>query len=123
MSVLSIKPFGTIACSAWNTCQNYTLSEVINGGSVPEEKGLLRMLQVGWEKMVFRDVCAHCYCASLVPTLYMMWRVPLQVFQAHALSRNSTKYRADDLCSNLICKYFCWMLGDPHFFSADHFLF
>ena len=26
------------------------------------------------------------------------------------------KYRADDLCGNLICEYFCWMLGDPHFF-------
>ena len=24
--------------------------------------------------------------------------------------------RADDLCDNLICEYFCWMLGDPHFF-------
>ena len=31
-------------------------------------------------------------------------------------SRNSTKYRADDLCGNLICEYFCWMLGDPHLF-------
>ena len=29
---------------------------------------------------------------------------------------NSTKYRADDLCINLVCEYFCWMLGDPHFF-------
>ena len=36
--------------------------------------------------------------------------------------RNSTKYRADDFCGNLICEYFCWMLGSPHFFSADHFL-
>ena len=25
-------------------------------------------------------------------------------------------HRAGDLCSNLICEYFCWMLGDPHFF-------
>ena len=22
----------------------------------------------------------------------------------------------DDLCINLVCEYFCWMLGDPHFF-------
>ena len=29
---------------------------------------------------------------------------------------NSTKCRAGDLCGNLICEYFCWMLGDPHFF-------
>ena len=43
-------------------------------------------------------------------------RVPRHVFQAHAPSRNSTKYRIDDLCGNLICEYFCWMLGEPHFF-------
>ena len=27
-----------------------------------------------------------------------------------------TKYRADDLCVNFVCEYFCWILGDPHFF-------
>ena len=64
----------------------------------------------------FKDVRAHCYCASLVRTLYMTWCVPRHVFQARASSRNSTKYRAYDLCGNLICEYFCWMLGDPHFF-------
>ena len=36
----------------------------------------------------------------------MTWRVPRYVFQARAPSRNSTKYRADDLCSNLTCQYF-----------------
>ena len=63
-----------------------------------------------------KDVRAHCHCASLVRTLYMTWHVPGHVFQALAPSRNSTKYRAHDLCGNLICEYFCWMLGDPHFF-------
>ena len=71
---------------------------------------------------ILKDVRAHCYCASLVRTLYMTWRVPRHVFQARAPSRNSTKYRADGLCGNLICEYFCWMLGEPHFFLADHFL-
>ena len=42
--------------------------------------------------------------------------MPRHVFQARAPSRNSTKYRADDLCVNLVCEYFCWMRGDPHFF-------
>ena len=65
-----------------------------------------------------KDVRAHCYCASLVRTLYMTWRVPCHVFQARTPSRNSTKYRADDLGGNLICEYFCWMLGDTHFFSG-----
>ena len=72
---------------------------------------------------ILKDVRAHCYCASLVRTLYMTWHVPRHLFQARAPSRNSTKYRTDDLCGNLICYYFCWMLGDPHFFSADRFLF
>ena len=48
----------------------------------------------------FKDIRAHCYCASLVRMLYMTWRVPRHVFQACAPSRNSTKYRADDLCGN-----------------------
>ena len=66
--------------------------------------------------MLIKDVRAHCYCASLVRTLCMTWPVPRHVFQARTPSRNSTKYNAGDLCGNLICKYFCWMLGDPHFF-------
>ena len=68
-----------------------------------------------WYTNEFKDVRAHCYCASLVRTLYMTWRVARHVFQARAPSRNSVKCRADDLCGNLICEYFCWMLGDPHF--------
>ena len=63
-----------------------------------------------------KDIHAHCYRASLVRTLYMTWRVPRHVFQARAPSRNSTKYRTGDLCGKLICEYFCWVLGDPHFF-------
>ena len=73
--------------------------------------------------VALKDVRAHCYCASLVRTLYMTGRVPPHIFQARAPSGNSSKYRADDLCGNLICEYFCWMPGDPLFFWADHFLF
>ena len=42
--------------------------------------------------------------------------MPRHVFQARAPSGNSTKYRTDDLCVNLMYEYFCWMLGEPHFF-------
>ena len=79
-----------------------------------------------WEILganVLKDVRAHCYCASLVRTLYMTWHVPRHVFQARAPSRNSIKYRAGDLCGNLICEYFCWMLGDPHFFFGRSLCF
>ena len=76
-------------------------------------------IQNGGHKTLNRcedSLCTHCYCASLVRTLYMTWRVLRHVFQARAPNGNSTKYRADDRCGNLICEYFCWMLGDPHFF-------
>ena len=64
----------------------------------------------------FKDVRGHCYCASLVRTLFIRYALSRHVFQARAPSRNSTKHRADDLCVNLVCEYFCWMLGDLHFF-------
>ena len=38
------------------------------------------------------------------------------VFKRVHQFKNSTKHRADDLCVNLVCEYFCWMLGDPNFF-------
>ena len=63
-----------------------------------------------------KDVRAHCYCASLVRTLFVRHVLATSCIQARAPSRNSTKYRADDLCVNLVCEYFCWMFGDPHFF-------
>ena len=50
---------------------------------------------------------AHLSCARYVPR---------HVFQSRAPSRNSIKYRAGDLCGNLICEYFCWIIGDPNFF-------
>ena len=67
-----------------------------------------------------KDVRAHCYCASLVRTLFI--RHARATSFSHQVE-NSTKYRADNLCVNLVCEYFCWMLGDPLIFSADHFLF
>ena len=45
------------------------------------------------------------------------------IFERAHRVENLTKYRADDLCVNLVCEYFCWKLGDTHFFLADHFLF
>ena len=38
------------------------------------------------------------------------------IFKCAHRFENSTKHRADDLCVNLVCEYFCWKLGDPHFF-------
>ena len=69
-----------------------------------------------------KDVRAHCYCASLVRTLSIRHaRAHVSFKRVHQVE-NSTKYRADDLCVNLLYEYFCLLLGYPHFFSADHFL-
>ena len=38
------------------------------------------------------------------------------IFERAHRVENLTKYRADDLCVYLVCEYFCWKLGDPHFF-------
>ena len=62
-----------------------------------------------------KDVRAHCYCASLVRTLFIGHACHVIFERAHRVE-NLTKYRADDLCVNLVCEYFCWKLGDPHFF-------
>ena len=63
--------------------------------------------------LFIKDVRAHCYCASLIRTLYTRHARATSSFQARAPSRNSTKYRANDLCVNLVCEYFCWVLGAP----------
>ena len=67
-----------------------------------------------WRATGLKDVRAHCYCASLVRTHWS--RGCHVIFKPAHQFENSTKYRADDLCINLVYEYFCWMLGDPHFF-------
>ena len=65
----------------------------------------------------FKDVRAHCYCASLVHKLFI--RQARATSFSSACTESKTRqniYRADDICVNLVCEYFCWMLGDPHFF-------
>ena len=70
-----------------------------------------KMLQFLSGSLLNKDARAHCYCAFLkCPRYSLGTRVPRHVFQVR------TKYRADDLCVNLVRKYFCWMLGDPHYF-------
>ena len=61
-------------------------------------------------------VRAHCYCASLVRTLFIGHARATSLSRARTWVENSTKYRADNICVCLVCEYFCWMLGDPHFF-------
>ena len=67
---------------------------------------------------MFKDVHAHCYCASVVRTLYMMWHAHIMYFNRTHRVETQQNIELDDLCGNLICEYFCWMLGDPHFFGG-----
>ena len=71
------------------------------------------------EKNGIKDVCAYCYCTSLVRNLFIRHAIgtPCHVIfkRAHRVE-NSTKYRADDLCVKNVCEYFCWTFGDPQFF-------
>ena len=61
-----------------------------------------------------KDVRAHCYCASLVRTLF--------IGHARATSFSSacteSKTQQNIELMTLVSEYFCWMLGDPHFFSG-----
>ena len=66
--------------------------------------------------VAFKDVRAHCYCASLVRALSISHaRASSYIKRAHRV-KNSTRYSADRCCVNLVREYFCWMQGDPHFF-------
>ena len=107
---------GLYGKTSWIHLSNLVTKTNVNGEVFIRWRpdGLMVSALVSGSKL--KDVRAHCYCASLVRTLYMTWRVPRHVFQARAPSRNSSKYRADDVCGNLICEYFCWKLGDPNLF-------
>ena len=64
----------------------------------------------------FKDGRTHCYCASLVRTLFIGHARATSFSSARTELKTQQKYRADDLYVNFVWEYFCWMLGDPHFF-------
>ena len=77
------------------------------------------LVKVKYAKGLSRPLLLHISSAHAIH-----WsRASHVIFKRAHRFENSTKHRADDLCVNLVCEYFCWMLSDPHFFSADHFLF
>ena len=73
--------------------------------------------------LLIKDVLAHCYCAHLVRTLFIGHARATSFLSARTESKTQQKYRADDLCVNFVCEYFCWMLGDPHYFFGRSFPF
>ena len=74
------------------------------------------------ELVKFKDGRARCYSASLVGTLYMTWRVPRHVFQAHWVE---TRQNIELMTFAVTCSanIFVGCSVTPTFFWADHFLF
>ena len=66
--------------------------------------------------VTIKDVRAHCYCASLLRTPFIKHPRATSFSSARTESKTQQKQRAGDLGVNLVCQYFCWMLGDPQFF-------
>ena len=62
-------------------------------------------------------VCHVIFNISSAHAIHWL-RVCQVIFKRAHRFENSTKHTADDLCVNLVCEYFCWILGDPHFFSG-----
>ena len=78
---------------------------------------LLQMLKpLNFIEFSIKDVRAHCYSASLLRTLFIKHARATSFSSACTESKIQQKHRASDLGVNLVCQYFCWMLGDPHFF-------
>ena len=74
------------------------------------------ILLLNFKESFFKDVRAHCYCASLLRTPFIKHARATSFSSARTESKTQQKHRAGDLGVNLVCQYFCWMLGDPQFF-------
>ena len=112
---LLLKPCSIIAGHTLDLAVGYTLTshlayKLIN----PVSHSSMKLLFALTDRLLrtFAPIALRILSAHAIHDV----RVPRHVFQARTPSRNSTKYRADDFCGNLICEYFCWMLDDPHFF-------
>ena len=64
---------------------------------------------------LLKDVRAHCYCTSLVRTLFTGHARATPFSSARTESKTQQNIELMT-CVNLVCEYFCWMLGDPYFF-------
>ena len=68
-------------------------------------------------KVKFKDVRAHWYCASLVRALFIRHARATLFSSACTESKTQQNIELMTFVSTwCTCEYFCWMLGDPHFF-------
>ena len=86
------------------TCSVVFCSEILQQFSPTFVKRLLR-------SYVFLSHGETLHCENKIDSIACH-----VIFERAHRVENLTKYRADDLCVNLVCEYFCWKLGDPHFF-------
>ena len=83
---------------------------------VPSYRSARRQMNHVFCSVRLKDVRAHCYCASLLRTLFIKHARATSFSSARTESKTQQKHRAGDLGVNLMCQYFCWMPGDPPFF-------
>ena len=68
-------------------------------------------------KVKFKDVRAHCYCASLVRALFIRHALATLFSSACTESKTQKNIELMTFVSTwCTCEYFCWMLVGPHFF-------
>ena len=75
----------------------------------------------------FKDVRVHCYCASLVRTLFIRHARATSFSSVRTKSKSQQNIELMSLALTWCANIFCWMLGDPLFFRqitsfSDSFL-
>ena len=73
--------------------------------------------------LTFKDVCAHCYCASLVRTLFIGHARATSFSSAHTNSKTQENIERMTFALTWRANIFVGCSRTPTFFSADHFLF
>ena len=71
----------------------------------------------------FKDVCAHCYCASLVRMLFIGHARAMSFSSTRTDSKTQQNMERMTFALTWCANIFVGCLVTPTFFSADHFLF
>ena len=88
---------------------------------------ILAYLEISISKIIFlvhlKDVRAHCYCASLVRTLFIGHARATSFSSARTESKTQQNIELMTFALTWCANIFVGSSVTPTFFSADHFLF
>ena len=76
-----------------------------------------------WCTNEFKDVRTHCYCASLLRTLFIKHARAMSFSSARTESKTQQNIELMNLALTWCANIFVGYSVNPTFFSADHFLF